>query len=452
MATHPTNVPAVPDRTGFSTRVADRIRGVRDKWFGPLEPRPVVAPTGSERQFDYPVGSNLRITPRSDEKITFGHLRTLADTLDLVRIVIETRKDQMARLEWLIVDKDTKKETPDSVKAMEFFEQPDRIHDWDTWLRAIMEDVYVIDAPCIEPRFTKGGELYSLDQIDGSTINRLIDGEGRVPVPPSPAYQQIIKGIPAANFTFDELIYRPRNVRVHKMYGFSHVEQILVTICIALRRQGFQLEYYTEGNIPDAFATTPETWSLEQIQRYQVYWDTFIAGDTAERRKMRFIPHGSDYIPTKDAKLHDDHDEWLARIVAYTFSIPATPFIKQMNRATAETSNISSLEEGIEPMKRWISNMMNMVIRRYLGRPDLKFVWKYEASLDRKKQAEIHQIYVVSSIMTPNEARAEIGLGKIEGGDKLTRDLEAEMQTKLAKQFPEKNRKDPANADSGTHE
>ena len=58
-------------------------------WFGPMQPLPPQAPPEvGGRQFDYPVGYNLAITPRSDEPISFAQLRALADGYDLLRTVI----------------------------------------------------------------------------------------------------------------------------------------------------------------------------------------------------------------------------------------------------------------------------------------------------------------------------------------------------------------------------
>jgi hypothetical protein len=31
------------------------------------------------------------------------------------------------------------------------------------------------------------------------------------------------------------------------------------------------------------------------------------------------------------------YDEWLARVICYAFSVPASAFISQVNRATSET-------------------------------------------------------------------------------------------------------------------
>ena len=41
----------------------------------------------------------------------------------------------------------------------------------------------------IYPRYDRGGNLYSPDVIDGSTIKPLIGEDGRSPEPPDPAHQ-----------------------------------------------------------------------------------------------------------------------------------------------------------------------------------------------------------------------------------------------------------------------
>ena len=411
-----------PIPQGMIARVRNGFRGFRDgvrgeSWFGPDDPQSPTAPAGSDRQWDYPIGYNLQTTPRDTENVSFDHLRRLAESYDVLRLAIETRKDQLARMTWEIRPRETKGDGRRVVSGgrrsdaiTEFLRYPDKEHTWATWLRSMLEDLFVMDAPVILPRRTVGGAPYALELIDGSTIRRVIDDKGRTPMHPEVAYQQIIKGVVAADFSFDELIYAPRNVRTNKIYGFSPVEQIVTTVNVAIRRQISTLQYYTEGNVPEALANVPETWSVEQIKQFQTYWDMLVEGNTAARRHMKFLPGGVKYQPTRETVLKDEYDEWLARVVCYAFSLPPTAFIKQMNRATAETSNLSSLEEGVEPLKLFIKDIMDSIIHRFFDSPDLEFTWRYEASLDRLRQAQIHQIYTNTGIITANEARAEIGM------------------------------------------
>jgi hypothetical protein len=57
-------------------------------WFGPSQPlAPMAPPEVAGRQFDYPVGYNLTVTPRAEEGVSFAQLRALADGFDLLRLV-----------------------------------------------------------------------------------------------------------------------------------------------------------------------------------------------------------------------------------------------------------------------------------------------------------------------------------------------------------------------------
>ena len=72
-----------------------------DVWFGPDLPMAPSAPAGTPpRTLDYPVGYNINIQPRNMEPISFDQMRSLADSFDLVRLCIETRKDQVSRMPW----------------------------------------------------------------------------------------------------------------------------------------------------------------------------------------------------------------------------------------------------------------------------------------------------------------------------------------------------------------
>ena len=406
---------ATPIEPGVIARLTAGVRyaltGKAPEWFGPLDPLPPAAQDkATGRQFDYPTGFNTRTTPRSGEPVGFAEMRALADGYDLMRLVIETRKDQICGLKWSVQPKNEKAKPDARCEAIgAFLKLPDREHTWSQWLRALVEDLLVIDAPTIYPRATKGGELYSLDLMDGATIKRVIDATGRTPIAPDPAYQQILKGVPAVDYTRDQLIYRPRNVRTSRVYGYSPVEQVIMTVNIAVRRQIHQLQFYTEGNIPEALIGVPETWTTDQIRVFQEYWDSLLEGSTAKRRHAKFVPGSMRFQPTKEAALKDAFDEWLVRIICYAFSVSPQPFMVMMNRATAEVASASADKEGLIPLMQWVKELMDDVIARYLKAPDLHFQWVVEEAADPLKKAQTHEIYVRSGVITPDEVRADLG-------------------------------------------
>ena len=408
---------ATPVDPGLIARLVQGVRytltGVKPtNWFGPGQPlAPVAQEQALGRQFDYSTGVNLRQSPRATESVSFEHMRGLADGYDFLRLVIETRKDQMCSMRWTVRPKDEKAEPDERCRKIEaFLTMPDQEHDWPTWLRMLLEDMLVLDAATIYPRKTRGGEPYSFELVDGATIKRVIDETGRTPLPPDPAYQQVLKGLPAVNYSRDELIYAIRNPRTNRVYGYSPVEQIIMTVNIAMRRQLSQLQYFTEGNIPEAMIGVPDTWNPDQIRQFQDYWDAMLEGNTAARRHAKFIPGGMDVHETRPDLMKDVFDEWLIRIICFAFSISPSSMIAQVNRATAEVSKATAEEEGLLPTMLWVKSVMDMILARWFGAPDLCFQWAQKDDLDAKTQADIHAIYINAKVLTVDEVRADLGL------------------------------------------
>lgn len=442
-------------------------------WFGPLNPiQPIAPPDVAGRVWDYIPGYNLATTPRAYEEISFPALRAIADAYDPMRLVIERRKDQMCRLPWTIRIKheDTKKKRPalselpaaQQARVKEitrFFKRPDREVTFRSWLRALLEDLLVIDAPSIFCERNRGGGLIGLRYIDGGTVKRVIDDWGRTPepipftgqsfvwngdeitlqnhqnfgfrlVPGSmiahqmpigmkppkfamlpPAYQQVLKGLPAVNYTTADLIYRPLNLRPNRIYGYSPVEQVVTTVSIAMRRAMGQLEYFREGNQPDAVYSLPAEWTPDQTARFQQYWDDLFSGNLAQRRRMKFIPTGAGnaYTPLKEPPLKTEFDEWLVRIICFAFSYPPAAFVSLSNRSIAEQHEKQAEEEGIEPMKQWVAEVLNDVLMREFSDDELEFAWAEEQEIDPEKQSTILRGYAEDGILTINQVRDKIG-------------------------------------------
>jgi hypothetical protein len=414
-----------------SNGIARGIGGPRagGDWFGPLNPlSPIAPPDVAGRRFDFPPGYNLVTRPRAYEPIGFAELRGFADAYDLLRLVIETRKDQMERQRWRIRPRAAKfkrrSATIDAdmsarVAALEnFLQKPDGVTRWKTWLRSLLEDMFVIDAATLYCQRTRSGQLCALQQLDGSTIKRVIDDWGRTPQPYQdadgavvcpPAYQQVLKGMPAVNYSARDIIYRPRNVRAHRVYGYSPVQQVLMTVNIALRRQLWQLDYFSEGSIPDALIGVPQGWTPDQIKQFQDYWDTEFAGDLAKRRRAKFVPGdtASKVHQTKEPEHKDDFDEWLARIICFAFSVPPQWATKVMNRATADNQSAQAEDEGLEPTKEWVKDLIDEIIAEEFASPDLELHWLDEDDGDPETVLEGR---LKLGAVTLNEMRDSLGL------------------------------------------
>jgi HK97 family phage portal protein len=393
---------------------------LRGGWFSPEAPIAAQQPQTAGRRYDYPAGYNLVIRPQRESGITFEALRKMAKQYDLLRLVIETRKDQICGFDWSIVASDQKDKvvlTEDAQKICDeikaFFEHPADSLDWHAWLRTLLEDCFVVDAITLYPIFV-GKKLQALEIIDPSTIKIVIDESGRIANPPYPAYQQVLKGTPTSEYRKDQLLYFIRNPQSNAVYGYSHVEQILMTVRIGLSRELTQLNYFTEGNIPEAIAGVPENWTGDQIQQFQTFWDGVMKGSYEKRfGNMRFVPGDASKINMlrkDEATLKGEFDEWLARIVCYTFSVSPIPFIKQTNRSVAENMESVAKEEGLLPLLHFIRRIINTIIKDKMGIAGYEFRWNLREDVDPKTQADIDMEEIEHGIVSIDDVRRRKGL------------------------------------------
>lgn len=388
-------------------------------WFGPLQPpRETAPPDVTGRRFDFPSGYNISQYPRAYEPISFPELRALADGYDLMRVAIETRKKQLAKMQWSMSPRDEKVDVetnPDIAarikKYEELFRRPDRRMFWSRWLNAVVEDLLVLDAPAVYIRRTLGGDVYSLCHMDGGTIKVVLDEQGNLPVAPYAAYQQILKGLPARNYSTQDLVYLPMNPRTNRVYGFGPVEQIIMTVNIAIRRQLWQLAYFTNGNVPDSLIGVPDTWTPDQIRQFQDWFDSILMGNSERRRGATFVPGqvAKSYVPTKEAEIFGAAEEWLGRVICWAFGLSHQALVKEVNRATADTAREMALEEGLSPYMQWVKELVDTILIDIMGETEIEFRWVDEKELDAGVQAEVLGTYVDKGIVSRNYARRQLG-------------------------------------------
>jgi hypothetical protein len=387
-------------------------------WFGPGQPlTPVAPPDMAGRQYDFPSYSNIDVLQKPREGVDFPILRQVAQSYWLAGVLIDTRCDQICRLGWSIgYRNDAKKADARTDKITQFLYCPDGEHSWQEWIRVLLRDMLEIDAATVFPRQTRGGDLYALEYVDGATINRIIDNYGRTPLAPDPAYQQRLKGLPAINYTREQLIYKPRNISSNKLFGTSPIERAILLIQIALSRDLYKLQYYTDGAMPDLLMTVPG--NAKQVKEFADWFNGLLEGNTAQRRKGTFLPEGAKAIDLKDKALTDPFDELLARYFCYTFGMSPQPFVSQMNRATAETADQQAKEEGIGPHMAWVKQLLDSILAhpRCFNSPDLEFTFEDADETDPALKAKIDDTYIKNGTVTIDEVRDDMGKDPLPDG------------------------------------
>ena len=362
-------------------------------WYSPMEP---VWPFGppyytTPREWNFPVGYNLNYVPKRLELM--GMLRGMRQSWGVLSTIIETRKDQLLRLPWTVQVRNKPRARSKGVDEIRnFFRRPDGKLSYSQWTRKYLDDLFVIDAPTLYMDRDLGGKLRNAQVLDGGTIFPLIDDAGRRPDTVvhlgddgvvyqhrQPAFQQIIYGLPMINLSEDEIIYgmmRPRPEL--PIFGYSQVEQILTEATEAIRKTFFQVEYWRSGSIPELIVTVPDQWTPRQIATFQAHFDALLSGQLTLKSKVRFMPGGMKPFDVKNANgesLWSQRDELLVRLCCYAYSVSPTPFVKQMNRATAAQAQETAEEEGLYPlMSYWKDDVMDTIIQEKFGYDDVEFV------------------------------------------------------------------------------
>lgn len=432
--------------------------------FGPgLPDRPSpLDPDGDPRLWQYPVSWNQ--SPGAPHT-PFTELREAARSIDMVRRCVEMRKKEITSREWgfrvssAAINREalkspnkpkqdvrqdlTEKHAEQISRLEEFWEHPGRSQDldWEGWVFASLEEYLVLDAWVVYPRKTLGGETISLDLVDGSTIKPLLDNRGAKPAYPHPAYQQDLHGasrgefaasfellpsgekrIPNA-FTANQLYYIRRHTRVDSPYGFSAVEQALISARLYLRRQGWMLDEYDDGTLPRAWIKSMlENGAVEMDPTQRRIWEDALndelSGNTAARHRLKVLPPGmeAEESSSADERYKPDYDLFLIKLLASHFDVP----ISELGFSEARGLGSSGWSEGQEashertatlPDTRWFSRNVTRISREQLDCPvELEH---YFLGIDEEDEAVTDEIWgerVKGGRATINEARARLDL------------------------------------------
>lgn len=404
--------------------------------FGPMDPivaMPINSPREDThrpdpRRFPAPVGWNLPTGVPGEGKLApFATLRSIADTYSVARSCVDKRKQEIIALDWDIVPTDEAEQAlmgDESARSdwekrravvKEFFSQPDsdraKYPTFGAWLNALLEDRFVIDAVAVHlvpPRKKGAGpfgsDLASLDLLDGSTIQPLLDINASTPKPSAPSYQQYLYGVPrvdmmsplteedlealdepVGDFRADQLIYMRETPRDQSPWGFSCIEKALLPISIGLARQQYQQAYFSEGSIPGMFLTPgPDISTPQQIRQLQDALNAAV--DLGMKHRIIVLPPGSKAEPMKPVPLADQFDEWIISQVAMPFGLTpmdlgVTPRVSavQTPSESRELSQINSdkgTQHRLEPVCADLKAVVfDYVIQRVFKQKDMQFSW-----------------------------------------------------------------------------
>lgn len=356
-----------------------------------------------------------RVKPKA--AVPFSVLRRFSVGYDVARACINARKRQIAQMQWKIVSIEDDNKANNTDKAAEVSKILKSIGGYNLSLRnltdMIIEDLMVLDAVALEKKQTLDGSTYGLLPIDASTIKVRVDTSGRTPEPPEVAYQQIIRGNVTAEFTADELYYGMLNPRTNTPYGLAPLETLILTVNSALKSSLLNLQYMTEGNVPEGFYTVPKEWTSQQIGEFQEIFDAAIAGDGSANSRIRFMPEGT-YTPTHkvDDMRYKEFSEWLMKVTCSVFDVQPIEIGFEPKQGLggagfSDGQDIITNRKAIMPLANFMKDIWDCVIQDELGYTDLEFEYQGLEYRDPKNEAEVNEILIRSGQVTVDEIRGQ---------------------------------------------
>jgi hypothetical protein len=389
----------------------------------PIEPAPI-APGQTPRQFEYNSGVNLSITPRQEyPKLAltpFQSLRNLARFYDVASICIETRINWMCSANWSVTARDKRTQAtmqPICNQVERFFRRPDRVTPFPTWLRTVLLDQLEIDALTIYKQRDRLGRLHSLDYIDGATIKPLLNERGK-----TAAYQQILYGYVRGEYTQEgmlapdpwpaggDLLYLPRWTSTDNPYGRSPIEQIILRVNMAIRKQTIDLSYFTDGNVPPAFWAPPDGVNLQpdQVRQFEDAFNADIAGIDRARNQIKFIPWNGKVQELRPFHYGRELDDFMLEVTCASLHIPKNELgmTDKVNKASSQEQEDVAFRHAVAPDAKWLKEVLfDPIISDDLGHPELQFDWNFGKAEDEAANAQTEQADIAAGVITADESR-----------------------------------------------
>lgn len=382
------------------------------------------------RTFDYPVGANVQLTPRSN-RVSFPTIKAIYDAYDVAQICVRHLINDVRSLDynWEPIP-GIKADVADEIEqAIAFFDSPDKRQPFRTWIAEWLQDVLRYDAGALYIRRNEADEPIALEVVSGSTIIPLIDYYGRRPedendenVDPeglfggevTPAFVQIIEGLPWDWLAADDLLYLPWNPLPESQYGLSPIEAVLLSANTDIRFQWHFLNFFTEGTMPAGFMEAPPDMSdPAQIASMQEAWDALMQGDQTKLRQIRWVPSGAKFTEAKPAanKFDSEFPLYLMRRTCASYGVTPNDlgFTENVNRATGDTQIDVQFRVGTSPLLRYVEDVINLFVKQHLKlRVRIRFDDGKETE-DRVAAAQAAGIYLDHGVIGIDEVRSELG-------------------------------------------
>lgn len=303
-----------------------------------------------------------------------------------------------------------------------------RRDDFTGFMKKLTRDTLTMDSMPIETEWKRDRKLGldGLYAVDGSTI-RLCTEEGYNGDDEIYALQ-LVQGRISAVYTWDDLIYVPRNPRADVLvggYGYSETELLVRVVTGFLNAMTYNTKFFDSNSIPKGMLHLSGNYDQPDIAAFKRYWNAMVRGvDNAwtlpvmvskdQESKASFEAFGVEANEMMFAKWM----QFLGSMICAIYSIAP----EEVNLESFSAGNKSSLsgddtteklsasqDKGLDPLLDYFENTFtDFVVSEFDDRYAFRFTGR--KAEDKKSLEERRKLG-----MTWNEYRALDDLPKVEG-------------------------------------
>lgn len=260
------------------------------------------------------------------------------------------------------------------------------------------------------------GEVESLIVLDSNDTVTCIDPEGKVfyriyPNPLVKTGEQIL--VPAS-----EIIHDRQNTLYHPLIGLSPIVACGLAANTGSNIQSNASKFFGNDSRPSGILSTTEDVSEEDATKMKSGWDQKYSngGEGGVALVSGGITYQALSVPAADSQMVE-HLKLSGEIVCTAFNVPAFKVgIGAAPSGTVEFLNAKYFSDCLQAYIESIENLLNEELETPTN-VILEFDTRSLFRMDSNAKMTYLKEGTGSGILTPNEARADLGYQAVEGGD-----------------------------------
>lgn len=290
-----------------------------------------------------------------------------------------------------------------------------------------VRDSLILDSAPIETEFKRDRSL-GLDgfyAVDGATI-RLCHEEGYEGDDEIFALQ-VIEGRIRSAYTFDDLIYEPRNPRTDVDaggYGYSETEQLIKVVTYLLNTMTYNAEFFNSNSIPRGVLNLVGNYTQTDLISFKRYFNAMTKGAKNAHNLPIMVSKDSEskaIFTEIGGQLNEmAFGKWITLLSSLACAIygcsPEEISMSSFSEGKSALSGsdteeklASSTDKGLRPLLSYYESLFSDYIIQAFD-PELEFRFVGLDQEDEKSRQESEKL-----VMTWGEGRAKLGLDPIKG-------------------------------------